>query len=427
MSFADNYLRKHKSLVPHIQEPPQGLLRYIVVIPAYLEEKLELTLNSLLTTKRSIGIREVIVVVNYSEADNNENKNKNIELFHRLKTWCQEKSTNSLTFHAILASELPKKHAGVGLARKIGMDEALYRFSQNNNSEGIILSLDADTIVDGNYFVSLEQEDTKHVNAGGFIYQFEHPISGKDFSCFTYEAMVMYELHLRYCKHALDYTGFPYSNYTLGSCFAVRAEYYAEQGGMNRRQAGEDFYFLNKLFPHMEFISIKNSCVYPSSRVSTRVPFGTGPAIADIIMNQGNYESYSMDSFTTLKHFFSSIPNLYLNKKNEVELIWKSFPELLRKFIHHEVFIEKLDEIRKNTTTLESFTKRFYQWFDAFSIVKFLNFSHNNGNSKLPVQEAIVSFFELAGVESNCKTIRDQLAFFRKLDRSGKNLKGFAS
>ena len=44
-----------------------------------------------------------------------------------------------------------------------------------------------------------------------------------------------------------DFVGYPDSIYTIGSAFAVRAEAYMKQGGMNRRQAGEDFYFLYKL------------------------------------------------------------------------------------------------------------------------------------------------------------------------------------
>ena len=41
---------------------------------------------------------------------------------------------------------MPAKDAGVGLARKTGMDEALYRFNMLGKPEGIILSYDADSL-----------------------------------------------------------------------------------------------------------------------------------------------------------------------------------------------------------------------------------------------------------------------------------------
>ena len=88
-----------------------------------------------------------------------------------------------------------------------------------------------------------------------------------------------YELHLRYLNLFSRFTGFPYAYHTIGSCFGVRAETYASQGGMNKRKAGEDFYFLHKIIPLGEFREINNTCVIPSPRESDRVPFGTGAAI----------------------------------------------------------------------------------------------------------------------------------------------------
>ena len=89
----------------------------------------------------------------------------------------------------------------------------------------------------------------------------------------------LYEDYLHYYKKALDYAGFPDSIYTIGSAFAVRADAYVKQGGMNRRQAGEDFYFLNKLTKLGKITEINDAYVYPSARVSDRVPFGTGAAM----------------------------------------------------------------------------------------------------------------------------------------------------
>ena len=45
----------------------------------------------------------------------------------------------------------------------------------------------------------------------------------------------------------MKFAGYPWAMYTVGSAFAVTAEAYVKRGGMNRRQAGEDFYFLQNL------------------------------------------------------------------------------------------------------------------------------------------------------------------------------------
>ena len=71
--------------------------------------------------------------------------------------------------------------------------------------------------------------------------------AGGKFDDNSYKAVWLYELHLRYYKQALQFTGFPYYYHTIGSAFAVNAEVYCKQGGMNRQKAGEDFYFLQKI------------------------------------------------------------------------------------------------------------------------------------------------------------------------------------
>ena len=73
----------------------------------------------------------------------------------------------------------------------------------------------------------------------------------------------------------MKYSNLPYSFHTIGSAFALTASAYTRQGGMNRRKAGEDFYFINKLIKGEIFGEINDTKVIPSPRISDRVPFGT--------------------------------------------------------------------------------------------------------------------------------------------------------
>jgi hypothetical protein len=55
---------------------------------------------------------------------------------------------------------------------------------------------------------------------------------------------------------------------------------------MSRRQAGEDFYFIQKVAMQGRYGECRTTRVHPSPRPSDRVPFGTGPDIARQIGNR---------------------------------------------------------------------------------------------------------------------------------------------
>ena len=81
----------------------------------------------------------------------------------------------------------------------------------------------------------------------GVSIAYAHRLEEADMTVQAREAIMKYELYLRYYRLALEYTGHPHAYHCIGSAFAVRTLDYVAQGGMNKRQAGEDFYFLQKL------------------------------------------------------------------------------------------------------------------------------------------------------------------------------------
>ena len=417
MSFADTYLEKHRYLMPRIKTPPSRGLSYIVIIPAYMEDRIFYTLESLRNTKTIDRAIEVLVVINYSETDTTDNKKTNEAVYSQLLSWCSENSKPSFNFYPMLASDLPVKHSGAGLARKIGMDEALYRFGLVHNPKGIILSLDADALVDPDYFTAVANEFQEDSVCGGCIFRFAHPIEGSEFSGRIYSAITLYELHLRYYRYALKFSGFPYAFYTIGSCFGVRAGFYAEQGGMNRRKAGEDFYFLNKLFPHRSFCEIKGTRVYPSPRPSSRVPFGTGPVIQRLVdSGKMKYLTYNLQAFIDLKSLFGMISELYDFREEKLDLYLKELPDPIATFLYQNNFSDKLKEIKKNTASERAFYKRFFLWFNGFNVVKFLNFSHKDHYQKIEIIEAAKQLLSQMGLEGFEEDPRSLLLIFRKLD-----------
>jgi hypothetical protein len=421
--FADTYLSKQINPIPFIQAPPSGLLRSVVVVPAYMENSILRTLFSLKNCTLPNGVVEVLILINFPENEPTENKEQSRELHKDLERWAKENSVGKMKFIPLLAADLPLKHAGAGMARKIGMDQALQRFNTIGQPKGLILSLDADSVVDPNYFTAIEEKIYGKDEYGGCILNFQHPISGNEFLPETYLAIVQYELHLRYYKQILKYTGFPYYQFTIGSCFGVRADLYARMGGMNRRKAGEDFYFLHKMFPHKPFADIYNTCVYPSPRPSMRVPFGTGATITQMLNNKSEkFLTYSPEAFFELKQFLSLINQFCSNSKIEIEKAILGLPAILSQFLIENDIIAKIDEIKMNTASADKFIKRFYEWFDGFMVVKFLNYSHTTTYAKLPVEEAIAQFLIKSGYNELPEGAENLLSFFRKLDTNGINL-----
>ncbi len=366
MKALERYLQKNTFLEQQITSDPHQSLKQVVVIPCYREDSLLSTLNALGKCRLPTTATEVIVVVNSSEGDDAEvlkiNRNTIVEAEH----WMQEHQSALLRFFIIHAPELPKKHAGAGLARKIGMDEALRRFQMVKKPNGAIISLDADTLVRENYLIEIEKQFKNDIFT--LLIYFEHPLE------INRDAILQYELHMRYFRQALSWSGFPYAYHTVGSAFAVRADVYARQGGMNRKQAGEDFYFLHKIFPLGNVKETAETSVYPSSRISDRVPFGTGPVVEKIVESGLEMQTYPLEAFRHLKVLFSSLQVTYQRKGINIP---ENFPKPLQEFLMLNDYSGKLQDAFHHTSNYNSFLKRFFQWMDAFRVVKYLNFLHD--------------------------------------------------
>lgn len=397
MAFADSYIKKNQfTKLEFTKVPiPSGLLRYIVVIPAYSEPGIFHTLKSLKECNPPRYMVEVYILINYSESVSNEIKQQNKELFDKLKDWCAQNYLSWLTFHPFIIPNLPKKHAGVGLARKILMDSAVERFSEVDMPNGFILSLDADTIVPGNYFTDLEHEASENKETGCYIFNFEHPIKGSQYNKNVYHAALLYELHLRYYKLILKSTGYPFYHYTIGSCFAISANTYVKVGGMSKRKAGEDFYFLQKVFAVSNVSFLNKVVLIPSSRPSWRVPFGTGPAIRKMLnTNTPEYLTYHPELFEGITQLLKTAPLFYKSDSIEIKEMISVLPGPVFNFLGKNKIYERINEVKQNSASKESFIKRFLNWFDAFMVLKYLNYASEKFLPTISVTTAICIFLK---------------------------------
>lgn len=386
--FADRYIKNNIVYPAFISSEVPAVLSMIVMIPCLNEPEIIRTLESLWNSEPVSSVTEVIVVVNNSEDSSSEMKSFNLETYTKLLAWKNKNDRVNLVLHPIYADSVTAKFAGAGMARKIGMDESVRRFAAVNNPEGVIISLDADCLVSKNYLSGIESvfSDKKCFAA---TLNFQHRLDDLiDFK--LKNGILLYENYLHYYKKALDFAGFPNSIYTIGSAFAVRAEAYVKQGGMNRRQAGEDFYFLNKLTQLGQLTDIDDVFVYPSARVSNRVPFGTGAAMTKWMNDADDLAlTYNFSAFRDLKQLFDQVDKLYGIGSGELADLMTDLPDSIQEYLQSINFSGKLFEINQNSSSLPSFRKRFFQFFDAFIILRFLNLAHQTHYPRQNLSEAI--------------------------------------
>ncbi len=412
LSVMTRYLQEKTLFGPQISSRVAPNLGMIIVIPCSDEEALLLSLMSLKKCSSPNCSVEVIVVINHSEIADAQVILRNNDTHQEASSWAEQHSSPEFKFHILFHGDLPKKHAGVGLARKIGMDEAAWRLEKAGNPNGIIVCFDADSRCSKNYLTSIEKHFQNNSKATACGIHFEHPLTGLDFDEDVYFAITLYELHLRYYVHAQKFSGFPFAHQTIGSSMAVRANAYQKQGGMNKRKAGEDFYFLHKFIELGNFTTIKTTKVIPSPRPSHRVPFGTGKAVGLLLKNNMEYKTYAPESFIALKTLFEDLPKLYLLEAGEV---LDKIAKPIAAFLPTVNFKEKWNELHRHTGDFTAFEKRFFRWFNAFMLMKYVHYSRDHFHPDIDVVEASRFILDQSGIKIP-KDPKKQLLAFRELD-----------
>lgn len=417
MDITEAYLAKH-GFKPAIEAEPLAGSGICVVIPCYNEPWLTDSLQSLWDCSWPSVPVEVIVVVNSPENSPQEIVTRNLDTLKEANQWIAAHQDDRFRFHLIHKPDFPEKFAGVGLARKTGMDEAVYRLNKAGSPKGIIACFDADATCQPNYLTGIEKHFKKFPKTPGASVYFEHPLSGSAFETSIYTGICLYELHLRYLNQALRYSGHPHAFHTVGSSMAVRADAYVKQGGMNKRQAGEDFYFLQKFIALGNFTEINTSTVYPSPRESSRVPFGTGASMLKW-KTENTMLTYSLKAYDDIREFIRLSPEFFSVSQENVAPLLSSLPPILRDFLTANEFTKELESVRNNSASAETFRDRFFRWFNAFRVIKYLNYSHERFYAKCDILQEASSLAGKLNLECTSSEPEKLLEYYRNMDRSG--------
>jgi len=417
MGFASAWLAERALFPVLVNEAPDKNTGIIIVIPAFNEPGITALLDSLAICDKPDCKVEALIIINAPpDADEESLENNNI-CIRNIEAW-KKKSNCFFRLFVFDAGKPSIRGWGVGLARKTGMDEAVRRFDAIDKPEGAIVNLDADCLVEANYLTSICNDLVENKERAACSIYFEHPVTGNDFPENIYKYIILYELHLRYYLQGLKYSGFPYAFHTIGSAIAVKASRYIKAGGMNRRQAGEDFYFIQKLVPLGGYFALNKTTVYPSPRESLRVPFGTGPAITRLAdSGEPLFLTYNIKAFSELKLLFSTVIKLFKSSSPGIQNYYENLPAGLKSFLNEKEWSSKISEINSNTSGEESFRKRFFEWFNMFRIVKYLNHTHLEIYEKRSVEESASELVNIEGKELLIKDPLEILIYFRSLER----------
>jgi hypothetical protein len=300
------YLQQRALLFSPPPRKPSPELGLVLVIPACREPQLLLCLMALQRCTLPSCAVEILVVINHSEAETAEVKALNLSIADDAARWARRHNTPRRWFHLLHHCDMPRREAGVGLARKIGMDEACRRLVIAGNPGGIIASLDADCRVMPNYFQALENHFRQRPQPAACAIDFEYPLRGVTFEPTVYEAITVYELMLRYQVEALRYAGFPAVHHAIGACMAVQAQAYQDQGGMNKKTYGEDVHFLLPFTRKPGFSYLRDTCVQLSPRPSGRRPGGSGQFVQK---HTGKLNRLKTTSFQLFEDLRAAEPN----------------------------------------------------------------------------------------------------------------------
>ena len=204
------------------------------------------------------------------------------------------------------------KQKGVGWARKLLFEQIL----KEHDEDELVVSLDADTDFDPAYLQAVVDTMNAHPDHNAFSVPYYHPLSHDDA---LDRPMLRYECYMRHYLLGLLRISNPYAFSALGSAMAFPLWAYKRVGGITPLQGGEDFYLLQKFAKtgclvrqFVEPYRTHNMVVRPQGRVSMRVPFGTGPAIAKGVEGmEDSYPFYSDQGFAAVKATYDLFPALY--------------------------------------------------------------------------------------------------------------------
>lgn len=430
-----------------ISTNPEPDLKIIIVIPCCNEFGLLKTLESLWECQRPSFSIEVLIIFNSSEYSKSSGICQNIKVYYDAQDWVKGHCSKTLKFYLLFFTSLQDSIAGVGYARKIGMDEAYSRFLSISNLNGIIVNLDSDCTVAVNYLTAIYENFSKNNSCGGASIYYVHRFDGLEDELMS--AGIKFELMLRYELNFKNNCLLDSHYYFEGFAQAVKAYVYDKINGMTYHTYNEDYIFMQRVKECSDIIFINDTVVYPRLRYSRRTPFGSSSIIYKFIIEHRILNHQLKETNSTRKLLLENQvynPKIVLDFQNtlkNLDLILRSnsingnvlkvIPTNIRKYINaNNTFNEFYNFLKLNKNEKSNF-------IDVINLCRnfifpklsfkdygedYIIFATNRFYPKLSLVEAakslLVSVNHFKKKEIEHLTEIELLKIFRKLDKNRK-------
>ncbi len=286
---------------------------------------------------------------------------------------------------------------GVGLARKIGADILCALISQSKVLSSWIANTDADALLPDNYFKTLQEQ----AYSAAVVFPYQHIFVDDTPKLPT----LLYEFSLHYYVAGLQWAGSAYGYQTLGSTIVVNHHHYAMVRGFPKRSGAEDFYLLSKLAKTGTIVSLQHPVIKLQARESTRVPFGTGPAVIDLANkdSQLSMSLYHPDSFCYLKFFLDLLEQLSIEpcdiataseRVNQPVAIDGSLLTIIAQQLKLQ---QALDHCYKQGKTPAMRMQHLQHWFDGFKTLKFIHLLRDQQLGSITYQDWVNNAYVFSG------------------------------
>jgi hypothetical protein len=332
-------------------------------------------------------------------------------------TWGRTGPCDVLLVDRASAGRCLQAREGVGVARRIGADVAFALHEQGKLRSPWLCCSDADAELPADYFraiAGIEPATRSGVRRVGLSLPFWHTASG---DAAIDRATIEYEVSLRYYTLGLASVGSPYAYQSMGSSLCVLADAYAEVRGFPRRDAGEDFYLLDKL---AKIGSVHRPPMQPIriwSRVSDRVPFGTGRRVRDLIHGE-EIRLYHPRCFELLGIALWAMRRAVAARSEELLLTTLASKldagsiGAVSTVLEELQAVEALREILGASPDARVRERRLLTWFDALRTLRFVHLIELPAAlPRLPLLEALrlAPFITLGSAAGDLNSVRSAL------------------
>ena len=252
----------------------------------------------------------------------------------------------------------PWQQFGVGYARKLGMDACLALHHQGLLQQIVVRSTDADVRWPDQYLsIALDPDPATSL----YIFPFEHDITAQSDPQNRHSAQT-YDRWLRYYVAGLTWAGSPWRFHTIGSTMAINLAHYAINRGFPKREAGEDFYLMNKLAKSGRVVTLAEPLLTLSARLSERTPFGTGASLNKLVSGQlQHWPFYHPECFNQLRHWQQFIAQATA----DCQLQFAPHYQPLSDALDALGVTKLLNHCRQQSTSVAQFRKHLRNGFDA--------------------------------------------------------------